>query len=139
MGATLGAILLLLGAALGAMAFVVETCTGNAPDSLLVAPFVLGLNVLGFAALGWSSRPWVVGAVALIPGLAAVRYSFKTVLLASGVPACELITGETGWEQTPDHAHLVMLWVATALSFWLGLAGALWRGVHRRADKDILT
>ncbi|WP_086737726.1 hypothetical protein [Erythrobacter colymbi] len=139
MGALLGAVLLWLGAGLGALAFMAETCTGNSPDSLAVAPLVLVLNLLGFAALGWSSRLWVVGLVAAVPALAALHYSFQTVMLAGGVPACDLITGESGWEQTPDHAGLAMLWVATALSFWLGLAGALWRGTRRRADKDILT
>jgi hypothetical protein len=137
-GAVLGAILLMLGALLGLMTFVVETCTGNAPDSLMLGPFVLGLNLLGFAALGWSSRPLVTGAVALLPGMAAFGYSLNTALLASGTPACELITGHGGWERTPDHRELVMLWVATSLSFWLGLAAAMWRGC-RRSEKDILT
>jgi len=137
MGTAIGALLLFCGAVGGFLAFGTETCTGNAPDSLLLAPFVLVLNLLGFIAIGWSARPQTTGAVALLPGMIALSYSANAAALAIGVPACELVTGYDGWEQTTDHAGLTMMWGATALSFWLGLAAAMWRG-FRRAEKDIL-
>lgn len=135
-GAIAGGLLLHIGAFFGLMAWVAGTCTGNAPDSLFAGVLALPLNVCGFALLCRQRRTVVVLGLSALPALSAVRYSVLTLELASGRPACELITEYGPWERSGDEPFLSALWIAVTASFWLGLACALYRAYRtRRKDR----
>ena len=109
-----------------------ETCTGNAPDSLAAGWLVLPLNIVGFALL--AQRPTLPGFIlgGILPSVAAVSYTHQALLLLAGVPACGLISEYGPWEPSGEEASLGLLWLACSIVFWLGLALTLYRGYRAR-------
>ena len=137
--AVLAFVLLTLGGFNGLLAGSVETCTGNAPDSLMLFPITLALNTIGMLLLCWRPNRLAAGLAAAIPTLLALNYSSTAFLLATGTPACTIITGDPQWGLSGEEAFLAGGWGACALIFWIGLAYALsggYRPAHDRNAED---
>jgi hypothetical protein len=135
-----GFVLLLLAGLNALIAWNVDTCTGNAPDSLYGVIFTLPLNALGIAALTWNTRPGPLLAAASVPVLPALYYTVRTLELTFGylggtMTACEAVSDYGPWEPSGDELHLIALWLSAVAVFWLGLAFAGWRA-YRSAEKD---
>lgn len=129
-------ILLTLAGFNGLIAFSVDTCTQNAPDSLIGFIFTLPLNLAGMALLAWNPKRLAVALAAIIPALLALPYTMGTIELLSGAPACTVLTGETTWEPSGEEGLFKAAWGACVLIFWLGLAYALLGGYRPRYDRD---
>lgn len=119
----------------------IATCTGNAPDSLVVGVFVLPLNFLGMALLAWRPKPWPVVATAVLPALMAIPYTLNTIelahgYLARGIGACDVPTDYGPWGPSGDEPFFLTIWFSAVAVFWLGLALAAWRA-YRSADEDM--
>ncbi|WP_370179155.1 hypothetical protein [Alteriqipengyuania sp.] len=135
--AVLAFLILTLGGIFGWLAGVMETCTGNAPDSLLGFIITLPLNVVGVALLCWKPHRIAVILAGAIPVLLSFSYLSVALKLLAGIPACTIITGMDEWPPTGDETKLGFVWLATALILWIGLATALaggYRGAHDRHD-----
>ena len=136
--AVLAFVILTLGGLNALLAGSVETCTGNAADSLFGFVITLPLNMLGMALLGWRVPRIAVVIAAALPTVLALRYTLLAIELASGTPACTIITGDTHWEPGGDESTFALGWGAATLVFWIGLAVALvggYRGPHDRHDE----
>jgi hypothetical protein len=122
------------------MAWAMETCTGNAPDSLFLGIFVLPLNCLGIALLAWRPSPVPLAASAVVPALVAMPYTGATIelahgYLARGIGACDVLTNYGPWGPSGDEPFFIVLWTSAMAVFWLGLAFALWRA-YRSTEED---
>lgn len=95
----------------GLLAGAAETCTMNAPDSLMLFPVTLVRNLAGMGLLCWRPHRIATLAAAVLPALLALNYSATAVLLALG-------------------------WSAAAAIFWIGLAYALVGGYRPEHDAD---
>jgi hypothetical protein len=134
--AGLGALFLLVAAANGILAPIVDTCTGGSADSLEMWQISLWTNLFGFGCLCFASRPLVVMAAAAIPTFSAISYTrfayrFWDGWMYRGWAECTAITGDTSWQMSGNEAHLVTMWLVTAVAFWLGLALTLWLAYRR--------
>jgi hypothetical protein len=132
----LGALILLLGAANGILVPIADTCTGGSADSLVMWIVTFWANIIGFACLLFAPRPLAVFVATTIPILSALSYSrfayqFWDGWMYRGWAECTAITGDTSWQMSGSEAHLVTMWLCTALSFWLGLALTLWLAYRR--------
>lgn len=134
--AILACILLTLAGFNALLAFKVETCTQNAPDSLLGFIFTLPLNLAGMALLCWNPKRLAVVLAAIIPVLLALPYTMGTLALLKGAPACTIITGATTWEPSGEEGLFKAGWGACVAIFWLGLAYALLGGYRPRHDRE---
>ena len=124
------------------MAWAAETCTGNAPDSLMMGIFVLPLNCLGIGLLAWRPRPLPLGAAAIVPALLAIPYTLNTVGLAHGylvrgIGACDVLTSYGPWGPSGHEPFFLALWLSAVGVFWLGLAIAGWRAYRANEDTAI--
>lgn len=128
MRSVLAGCLLLLAGLNGLLAWSVDTCTQNSPDAPFAGYISLVLNILGFTVLAWKAKPVATLCAAAVPIPLAVLYSGKWLQLIGGAPACTILTGDSSWEPSGDEQALILLWTCVVLSFWLGLAFALWRG-----------
>jgi hypothetical protein len=133
-------VFLMLAGPAGAMAWMTETCTGNAPDSLMMGIVVLPLNLLGVGLLAWRSRPMPLLATAAVPALIAIPYTLKTFelaqgYLARGIGACDVLSHYGPWGPSGDEPFLIALWLSIVAVFWLGLAFAFWRA-YRGTEED---
>ncbi len=134
--AILASVLLTLAGFNALLAFNVDTCTQNAPDSLLGFILTLPLNVAGMALLGWKPKRLAVVLAAIIPVILALPYTMGTLELLNGAPACTIITGDPTWEQSGEEGLFKAGWGACVAIFWLGLAYALLGGYRPRNDRD---
>jgi|GEM_PF-5918097 len=132
-------LILTLSGLFGFIAGIVETCTGNAPDSLLGFIVTLPLNLLGVALLCWRPNRVAVSLAAIIPALLSISYPIVAIKLLAGMPACTVITGTTEWAPTGNETMLGVAWMATALILWIGLATALAGGYRGRHDRNANT
>lgn len=129
-------VILTLAGLTGLLAGAGGTCTQNSPDSLFAYVFALPLNLLGMALLCWKPRRWPVIIAAIVPALLALSYSRIAFELASGTPACTIITGDPGWDMNGEEAGFALGWGLSALIFWIGLAYALSGGYRPAHDTD---
>ena len=129
-------IILMLAGLNGMLAGAVETCTGNTADSLFGFVLSLPLNFIGMALLGWRANRLVAVMVGLIPALFALDYTGTAIALASGTPACTVITGDATWPQSGEEAIFATGWGLTAAIFWIGLAVAVTGGYRPANDRD---
>lgn len=119
-GATL---LLFLGAFNAFLCWNLETCTGNAADSLHGGLLTLPFYLLGWWIIPKQSRSAIVW-VAAIPGILTLLVSFWTLHLAALWNACKAMTGSP-FEPSGDELWFVILWTLVSLTFWVGLAMTL--------------
>jgi hypothetical protein len=124
----------------GLLAWNIDTCTGNAPDSLFGGVITLPLNGAGMALLAWKPRPVPMTATVAVPALLAIPYAWTTAALTHGylergMGACDMISQYGPWEPSGDEFFLIVLWLAAAAVFWLGLALAGSRA-YRSAERD---
>ena len=131
----IAALVLLLAGLNGVLAWSADTCTQNSPDAPYAGIFTVVLNMIGIAMLAWKGRPVGTLVAASLAAPFALFYSGKWLQLIDGATACNILTGAGSWEPSGDEPRLVLLWTAAVLSFWLGLAFALWRGYRERAHK----
>jgi hypothetical protein len=137
-----GAFIVLMLAGLGgSLGWITETCTGNAPDSLVMGVFVLPLNVLGVSLLAWRPKPWPLAATAILPALLAIPYTLSTFelahgYLARGIGACDVLTDYGPWGPSGDEPHFITIWLSAVAVLWLGMALAAWRA-YRSTDEDM--
>ena len=137
--AALACMILTLSGLNGLLAGTMETCTGNAPDSLLGFVISLPLNVIGVALLCWRPQRVAVLLAALIPALLSIPYMMLAMELLAGAPACTVITGNPEWPRTGEETTLGLAWLCTGLILWIGLAYAMaggYRRDHDQADND---
>ena len=116
---TVASVLLLLGACNSLLAWNIETCTGNAADSLNGGLLTLPLYVLGWVVIPKRLNGGFAVVVA-IPVLINALVLFWTARLAIGWNACRVITGAP-FEPTGDELWFVSLWTLVCLAFWLGM------------------
>ena len=131
----IGALLLMIGAATGVLAWSIETCTGDSADSLWTGTLTLAANLAAWALLGRRVPSKLVLFVAALPVLAALSYSISTIQLAAGhlgngLSACAVI--KPGQEFGPDGREplFIILWLLVCASFWIGLTPVLARAVR---------
>ena len=121
-----GTILLFIGAATGAMAWALETCSGGNADSLWTGGVTLIANVFAWMLLGSRVPSKLVLFVAVLPAIAALSYSYSTAqltigFLTDGQGACEYIMGDEEMGRDGRELWFIMLWLLASLSFWAGL------------------
>ena len=121
-----GTILLFIGAATGAMAWALETCTGGAADSLWTGGITLAVNIIAWMLLGSRVPSKLVLFVAVLPAIAALSYSYSTAqmtlgFLTEGQSACEYLTGDGEVGRDGNELWFIILWLLASLSFWVGL------------------
>jgi len=131
----IGTLALMISGAIGMFAWSIETCTGDAADSLwLAAPTLLG-NLLAWALLGHRVPSKLVLLVAALPALAAVSYSLSTIHLAvgyfgHGIGACSVMRPGQEFGLDGREPLFIGLWVVTCASFWGGLAPVVLRAIR---------
>lgn len=138
-----GTLVLFIGAATGLLAWAVETCAGNAADSLWMGAFALAANAIAWMLLGRRVPSKTVLFVAVLPALAALSYSLSTFRLAKGyvfegLSACAAIRPGLEFGFDGREPLFVGLWLLVVLSFWGGLAPVVARAlrVHGGLAKD---
>lgn len=120
----------------GMIASAGDTCTQNSPDSLFGYIFTLPLNLLGIGLLCWKPTRWAVIIATVIPVLLALPYTRIAIDLASGTPACTILTGDPSWAMSGEETGFAIGWGLSALIFWMGLAYALSGGYRPAHDTE---
>lgn len=131
----IGTILLLIGAATGALAWALETCTNANADSLWTGAVALAANLAAWALLGRRVPSKLVLFVAVLPAIAAVSYTVSTVQLTVGFVtegrgACALITADESYGLDGRERLFILLWLLVSASFWAGLVPVALRALR---------
>jgi hypothetical protein len=139
----IGTLVLMISAAIGFIAWSVETCAGASAGSLwLGAPTLFG-TLLAWWLLGRRVPSKLVLVVALVPALAALSYTMSTIQLATGflgkgLSACSVLKPGQDFAADGREFLFIILWVLACASFWGGLAPVVARAirVHGASDND---
>ena len=131
----IGALILMISAATGFVAWSVVTCAGASAGPLWLGAVVLFGNLLAWWLLGRRvpSKPVLI--VAVLPALAALSYTVSTFQLlfghlANGLSACSVL--KPGQEFASDGREFlfIILWVLASASFWGGLIPVVARAIR---------
>jgi hypothetical protein len=131
----IGALVLMIGAANGFVAWSVVTCAGASAGALWMGTVTLFANLLAWWLLGRRMPSKLVLIVAALPALAALSYTISTIQLAAGfigkgLSACSIL--RPGQEFAPDGREFwfIVLWFLVCASFWVGLAPVVARAIR---------
>jgi hypothetical protein len=131
----IGALVLMISAATGFVAWSVVTCAGGSAGPLWLGAVVLFGNVLAWWLLGRRVPSKPVLTVAFLPALAALSYTMSTIQLlfghlAKGLSACSVI--KAGQDFAPDGSEFlfIVFWVLACASFWGGLIPVVARAIR---------
>ena len=131
----IGTLALLIGAAVGLMAWSVETCDGGQAGSLWLGVATLILNIIAWLLLGTRLPSKPVLFIALIPALAAISYTVSTIQLGGGyfgdgLSACSVLKPGQDFPNDGREPLFVILWLLVCISFWGGLAPVALRAIE---------